>query len=160
MSHGGGGGDVKAEPNLTPMLDLILQLVMFFMMVANFTMDQVNQDINLPDAQSARPMEKAEQEAGVLYLNLDPKGRVIVQNQEPKDATEIYGYLKDQFDEQKTLAADRKRKGLSDTDEVKTVIIIRSDKDADFGPVYNVLRQAKAAGFKKWQLRVKQVAST
>ena len=60
MSHGGGGGanEIKAEPNLTPLLDLVLQLVMFFLLVANFSVVQANKDIDLPKAQSARPVVK------------------------------------------------------------------------------------------------------
>jgi biopolymer transport protein ExbD len=145
--HGG-----NSEPNLTPLLDMVLQLVMFFVMVANFSMEQANADIRLPDATAARPTEKTDSE--VLYLNLNDKGEILVLGHEPLGATEIYGYLKDQYNEAAELARDRKKKGLQDTDQVKTVVIIRADKNSDFGPVYNVLRQAKAAGFRKWQLRV------
>ena len=40
MSHGGGDSN-EAEPDLTPMLDLVMQLLMYFIMVANF-IDQEN----------------------------------------------------------------------------------------------------------------------
>jgi len=137
---------------MTPLLDLVLQLVMFFMLVANFTMEQVTNDVKLPDAQSARPTEKSDVE--VLYLNLNDKGEILVPGQPAKGATEIYGYLKDMYTEASDLAKARKAKDPTLSDEVKTVIIIRGDKNAEFGPIYNVLRQAKAAGFRKWQLRV------
>ena len=38
----------KCEPNLTPLLDMVLQLVMFFMLCANFVMEQVNESVKLP----------------------------------------------------------------------------------------------------------------
>jgi biopolymer transport protein ExbD len=152
MSHGSSGGGAATEPNLTPLLDMVLQLVMFFVMVANFSMEQANADVKLPDAMSGKPTEKTDAE--VLYLNLNDKGEILIVGHEPLGATEIYGYLKDQYTEAAELARDRKKKGLADSDQVSTVIIIRADKNTDFGPVYNVLRQAKAAGFKKWQLRV------
>ena len=47
MSH---GSSDKCEPNFTPLLDLVLQLVMFFMLCANFVMDQTSVEIKLPDA--------------------------------------------------------------------------------------------------------------
>src|SRR4029079_343313 len=40
-----------AEPNLVPLLDLVLQLVMFFMMCANFVMEENDQTIKLPHSQ-------------------------------------------------------------------------------------------------------------
>jgi len=153
MSHGGGGGSaIKSEPNLTPMLDMVLQLVMFFMLVANFTMEQVNEDVKLPAAQSARPVDKTEIE--VLYLNLNGKGEIVVPNRGPVEVTQVRGYLKDRFDEASELAREKHRRDSTASDQVQTVVIIRGHREADFGPIYNVLREAKAVGFKKWQLRV------
>ena len=33
MSTGGGGGSIKAEPNVTPMIDVMLVLLIIFMLV-------------------------------------------------------------------------------------------------------------------------------
>ena len=76
MSSHGTSTSEKAEPNLVPMLDMVLQLVMFFIMVANFTMEQVNKDVMLPIAQSARPGDK--RDTDVIYLNLNAEGKLIV----------------------------------------------------------------------------------
>src|SRR5215471_16413440 len=98
MSHGGGGLADKCEPNLTPLLDVVLQLLMFFMMCVNFVTEQVNEDIKLPYAQSARPMDKGEQD--VLFLNLDDQGRLIVLGkEEPLSLLGTKYYLKRQYDE-------------------------------------------------------------
>ncbi|MGZ3382424.1 MAG: ExbD/TolR family protein, partial [Isosphaeraceae bacterium] len=32
-------GEVRAEPNLTPLLDVVFQLITFFMLVINFAAD-------------------------------------------------------------------------------------------------------------------------
>ncbi len=37
---------VKADPNLVPLLDLVFQLIMFFMICVNFVSEQVNSDIH------------------------------------------------------------------------------------------------------------------
>ena len=50
MSHGGGGGEV-VEPNLTPLLDLVMQLLMFFIICVRFVTDQVKAEIQVPDNQ-------------------------------------------------------------------------------------------------------------
>src|ERR1700730_10826973 len=73
------GDDIKAEPNLIPLLDLVFQLIMFFMITVNFVSAQLNEEIKLPIAQSARAMDKAEVE--VLVLNMDSGGKVQVVGQ-------------------------------------------------------------------------------
>lgn len=152
MSHGAGEGST-AEPNLTPLLDLVLQLVMFFMLVANFSMEQVNSgDVTLPASQSARPVDASEIE--VLYLNLNAAGEVVVPNRGALEATMVRGYLTDRYNEFQELARDKKKRDPNASDDVNTIVIIRGDKSADFEKIYNVLREAKAAKFKKWQLRV------
>ena len=67
--HAASMNEIRAEPNLVPLLDLVFQLIMFFMVCVNFVSQQVNEDIKLPVAQSARPMDKTE--VDVLFLNLD-----------------------------------------------------------------------------------------
>jgi biopolymer transport protein ExbD len=147
MSHGG-GSESKAEPNLTPLLDMVLQLLMFFIVVCNMSMDQVNESVVLPDATQANATDKTETD--VLYLNIDPKGRVMVPGkQEPKEGeNEIRSYLAGEFRFINDVAKSKGTKGAENT-----VVIIRAHKDVDFAKVFIVLREAKAAGFKRWQLR-------
>src|SRR5947209_9829151 len=68
MSHSPAAEGSSAEPNLTPLLDVVLQLLMFFMMCVNFVTEQVNEDVKLPESQSAMPMDKAD--VDVLFINL------------------------------------------------------------------------------------------
>src|SRR5437588_4722680 len=52
--HGGKDGG----PNLIPLLDLVLQLIMFLMITANFVrIEQFDDSIQLPLVQQARPLE-------------------------------------------------------------------------------------------------------
>src|SRR6516225_9005220 len=101
MSHPSSGLDDKCDPNLTPLLDVVLQILMFFMMCVNFVTEQVNDEIKLPYAQSARPMDKGDQD--VLFLNLNERGELLVPGKE--EALTILKtkyYLKTQY---KDLAA-------------------------------------------------------
>src|SRR5437868_9769471 len=78
MSHGGGGlgkGQVSSDPNLTPLLDLVLQLVMFFMLVANFVMEELSDKIHLPIATQAKPLTI--KDPNVTYLNVSRDGKVL-----------------------------------------------------------------------------------
>ena len=49
--------EFKAEPNLTPLLDVVFQLITFFMLVINFSSENYDQRVRLPVAESARPVE-------------------------------------------------------------------------------------------------------
>ena len=51
--------ELKAEPNLTPLLDVVFQLITFFMLVINFSSENYDQRVRLPVAESARPVEDA-----------------------------------------------------------------------------------------------------
>ena len=83
MSHGTGGDSAHSEPNLTPLLDVVLQLLMFFMMCVNFVNEQVNEDIRLPKSQAVKPMDKADTD--VLFINLKPFSFKDFQDRLPYD---------------------------------------------------------------------------
>ena len=171
MSHGGGsdGGGV-AEPNLTPLLDVVLQLLMFFMMCVNFVNEQVNEDIKLPRSQAVKPMDKTDPD--VLFVNVKPfavkdfqdrlpadvlarvqdKFRegddcILVPGKEPMTSKELILWLKQQYEDAKMSAEQKGSK------EVNTAIVIRGHKDADYGQVFAILQKAKAAGFRRMMLR-------
>src|SRR5438445_4074680 len=96
MSHTVGDSGERADPNLTPLLDVVLQLLMFFMMCVNFVTEQVNQNIELPVAQSARPMDKGE--VDVLFLNVDRKGNLVVPGHDSlTTSAAISYYLRQQY---------------------------------------------------------------
>jgi biopolymer transport protein ExbD len=138
--------DGGCEPNLIPLLDLVLQLVMFFIMVANFAAQQVTSDVMLPLATSARPPDPGETD--VIYLNLNSEGKLMVTGREPlQTLSEVKYFLISEYNTAKRAAEQAGEK------EPKTVVIIRADKNADFKPVYEILKECKGAGFRKWQLR-------
>jgi biopolymer transport protein ExbD len=77
MSTGGGGAAVKAEPNVTPMIDVMLVLLIIFMIVV----PAINAGFNAipPDAQNLKvhPEEETDQVLGIdsdgqYYLNKQP----------------------------------------------------------------------------------------
>jgi biopolymer transport protein ExbD len=58
------------ELNLTPLLDMILQLIMFFMMCVNFVAEQVNANVLLPSSNSAQELQ-AKTETSVVVVNVE-----------------------------------------------------------------------------------------
>ena len=59
------GGD-EIDVNLTPLLDLVLQLIMFFIITVNFVrLDQFDESVRLPVALSAVRLEESDGKMGV-----------------------------------------------------------------------------------------------
>ena len=142
MSRGGGSDD-KCEPNLVPLLDVVLQLIMFFMMCVSFVSQQADTEIKLPKAQTARPMDK--DEADALFLNLNDQGRlVVVGKEEPLTLLATKYFLRRLYEDAKNASPDGR---------VRTVIVIRAHQDADYSQVYQVLQMCKQEGFHRMSLR-------
>ncbi len=170
MSHGAGGEGAAAEPNLTPLLDVVLQLLMFFMMCVNFVSEQVNEDIVLPRSQAVKPMDKTDPD--VLFVNVKPFALadfqdrlpsdvlarvkekfqegdecILVPGKEPMRRNDLRVWLKQQYDDAKVAAEQRGAK------DVNTAIVIRGHKEADYGQVFEILQMCKNVGFRRLMLR-------
>jgi len=146
MSHGpagGGHGQQSAEPNLTPLLDLVLQLVMFFMLVANFVMDELSDKIRLPVASQAKPLTATDTK--FTYLNVDRTGRVLVPLRDPLLTPEEIKFHMGQVARNHVDGEAKAREEVT--------VIIRADRDARFTHIHKTMLAVKAAGFKKLQLR-------
>lgn len=143
----GGGDDSKAEPNLIPLLDLVLQMVMFFIMVANFSEAENTREVQLPVAQSAQPRDK--KNSDTISLSVDRLGRVLGLRDYPlTKQVEIQVALADKFQD----AAERaKREGHPQ--DIKTKVVIRGDRRANFKEIWEVMREVRAAHFKRMELR-------
>ncbi len=161
MSHG--GGDDAIEPDLTPLLDLVMQLLMFFIVNVRFITEQVSQDIKLPESVSAKPVSKADADA--LFINqkmnrnnkytntLNVKDRerlrgaesvVLVPGKEVMSPLEAKAWLKDVFaDAEKTAGVGK----------VKTIIHFRPDGDLELNELFKMMNFVKAAGYKQLKVR-------
>src|ERR1700722_8627248 len=74
--------ELRAEPNLTPLLDIVFQLITFFMLVINFSRDNFDARIKLPVAGSARPQDDAARlNDERLVLNVDSQGHLLFNGQ-------------------------------------------------------------------------------
>jgi len=162
MSHGGGGEDENVEPDLTALLDLVMQMLMFFIINVNFVSEQVSPDIKLPIAESARPVDKADLTA--LFLNqkmlteefrnkLPPEqvrkfrqvsSVVLIPGLEPKTLSETRTWLKDKAELLQKLSPDGK---------ITTVIHFRPDGDLELNDLFQLMRHCETAGFTRLKVR-------
>ena len=120
----GGGAAVKAEPNVTPMIDVMLVLLIIFMIVipainAGFTA-QPPQGVNL----KPHPEEDQDQVLGI--------------------ASDGTYYLNKKRIKNETLPTELKR--IYDARTVDKILYVKADKDLQYEKVIDALDIAAAAG--------------
>jgi len=147
MSH---GSTDKCEPNMTPLLDLVLQLVMFFMISANFVMEQTSIEVRLPEAVSAKALS-AEAET-VIFLNINSKGQVVLP---PVDRE---GDDNDTLDNPAQVENYMKRRAQAEMLKTKlgkpeATLILRIDRETPFDKSYPIMKACRSAGYSNVQLR-------
>lgn len=142
-----GAGDEAGEPNLIPLLDLVFQLIMFFMITVNFVrVDQINEDVSLPVAQAAVPMEKTGEE--FVYLNIDKNGKLVGTLEDLSAGRKLEEYLKNLM-----RNLERRARLEGNKADPKVVLVLRADKDARYKSLWELMEIGKAAGIKHFQFR-------
>ncbi|MFM8400784.1 MAG: ExbD/TolR family protein, partial [Pirellula sp.] len=69
--------DAKAaEGDMTSMIDMVFQLIIFFMVLINFSQDDQNQAIKLPSSELAKPADAPLENP--IVLNLAFNGKVYI----------------------------------------------------------------------------------
>ena len=124
MSTGGGSGAVKAEPNVTPMIDVMLVLLIIFMIV----IPAINAGFNAqpPQGINLKPHPEEDQDQ---VLGIDAQGQYYL-NKKP---------LKNDL-----LPTELKR--IFDARTVDKILYVKADKDLEYVKVIDALDIAAAAG--------------
>ncbi|MCY2973398.1 MAG: biopolymer transporter ExbD [Planctomycetota bacterium] len=135
-----------AEGDMTPMIDMVFQLIAFFMVLINFSQDDQNAKITLPTSELAKPSEGPAEFPIVMHLDKDGTiymgaNTASVDSIRPLLSTEIAVLIS-----QEKSAADGN-------------IIIRAHKDAPGGKVQDLINKCQDLGFEKFALRVKEEES-
>jgi biopolymer transport protein ExbD len=110
-------------PNLTPLIDIVFLLLVFFMLTSHFVQEQAL-NIDLPVADSGEAVTEDEQ----LEVVIDPEGHLLVD---------------DHFVEADSLEAVLREK-LAGREE--KLVRLRGDRGAALGKAVTVLDAARKAG--------------
>jgi biopolymer transport protein ExbD len=144
--------ELKAEPNLTPLLDVVFQLITFFMLVINFSSENYDKRIRLPIAESARPVDDSQKVAeDRLVLNVDSEGHLLMGG-EVQPLHQAIQSIKHQAELVKLNLRAAGAKPDS-SGGLPTTIIFRADKDANFGSLISLIKACQSSGFRKFALK-------
>ena len=136
----------NAEPNLTPVLDMVFQLITFFMLVINFQAASLDLSLKLPVVGSARPVDKGAED--LLVLNVNKAGKVMMYGNEV-DPTKFVQKEANEARIKIQLTGKKVKQG----DELPTLVVVRADAGTSFEMLNKVLTECQNEGFRKFALR-------
>ena len=143
-----GSSESSAEPNLTPMLDMVFQLITFFMLVMNVKAAALDQTLKLPIVGSARPVDTKGQEE-LLILNVSSEGKLNVYG----IPHEVAHYIAGEAELSRQYAKGSKGVTIKPGEELPTIVVIRTDRDTRFSSLNKVIKSCQEQGFRKFALR-------
>ena len=136
--------------NLTPLLDVVLQLITFFMMLIHFgtRIEGATRAVKLPVTPAALP--GADLAIDRLTVAIDDRGRLLVEG-EAREGSAAETWWAEQ--------AEKRRGGLENiggpaSEELPTVVVVRADRRATYGAVRRALASAQGQGFAHFSLVV------
>jgi biopolymer transport protein ExbD len=133
----------SAGMDMTPMIDVVFQLIAFFMFVLNFSDVDINQRINLPVSELARPPDAPY--AQPLTIQMTKENTVLFAGDEMKPEA-----LEPALMREAQIIKAYPNKKLSDV-----TVVIRADKSAKTGKMLEVIQMCQQAGFDTFALRGK-----
>jgi biopolymer transport protein ExbD len=132
------------EADLTPMIDMVFQLIAFFMVLINFSQTENNDNVKLPSSELVKPPEAPLDFQIVVHVGAD--GQIYVGGE--KYTTETLGT---RF--RSELAVLQVQKDMSAAD---ASVIIRAHRDVATGEVQEIIRVAQDQNLINFALRVKE----
>ena len=135
--------EMTGECDMTPMIDMTFQLIIFLMLMVNFSEADQSAEIMLPSSELARPPDRPLDKP--IALNVLPDGQIIAGGQTLR-FDELRGLLKREAD---AIAVEGKNIGDAN-------IIIRGDGNTPVGTIQEVIKACQEVKFEKFALRAKE----
>ncbi len=155
-------GSAVLDPDMTPMIDIVFQLLTFFMLVSSFDQIQADERVKLPLDSMARPEERKVGEQFVInvgYLR-DDQGRRI----DPDPFVFYAGQRIRVPDFGAKLKQEARIYHQTGIEPEEVTVVIRADAEVPTGLVQELMKQAQEAGgadyggFRKFKFRARQKA--
>jgi biopolymer transport protein ExbD len=150
MSGGGGSAAERGEPNLTPILDMVFQLITFFMLVINFKAAALDLTLKLPVVGTAMPVD-TKGNLDLLILNINSTGELKAGGQSRPN---VEGYIRTEA-MASVLKAKKDNPDLNVNigDELRTTVVVRADRATPFKMLNRVIKICQDNGFRHFALK-------
>jgi biopolymer transport protein ExbD len=162
-------GKVKAEPNLTPILDMVFQLITFFVLIFNCAQAETARGVDLPVIGSAQPPGELRPGTRVIVFNckledVDPDAPPVRRSSR-KPQIWVGGAWIHEEDLANTVAKMQKSslqaQGITEDDikngeKLKDIIVVRADVEVPFGMVNKVITACQEKGYEQFAFKTKQ----
>jgi biopolymer transport protein ExbD len=133
------------EPDMTPMIDIVFQLLAFFMFTINFSVTEQDQRVTLPASELAKPPDAPYDHP--LTIHLTERGQYIYAG----EALPGLDQLRSALLREKQIIERYAVEKLEDV-----TIVIRADEDAQTGLVQEIIQLCQELQFQRFALRGKQ----
>jgi biopolymer transport protein ExbD len=119
-------GNALGALSITPLIDVVFLLLIFFLVTSKFEQEEREVDLTLPAASEAQPLIAQPKE---LFVNVDREGRFFVD-----------GRIYDEAGLERVLRQAVRNNPMTQT------VIIRADEAAQHGAVFTVVRLCNKVG--------------
>ncbi len=142
-----------AEVDMTPMIDIVFQLIAFFMVITNFEQTQADERVKLPRDRLAKPPEAKRENEMVLNVGfkrdkngdkVDPDPFVFFIGEEFRIDANSVGTR---------LATEKNYYTRLEVEAKDITVIMRADAEVPTGLVQNLIKLSQDQGFEKFALK-------
>ena len=167
----------QVEINMTPMIDIVFQLIAFFMMVINFEQTQADERVKLPRDELARPPKSARPSKRVINVGYVRNKDGTKSDRYPKPIVWLHGVTRTDVTDKNDLARypngyvwpderaafnrdlGKIQRSLERDKKLKeTTIVLRVDAEAPGGVTTDIVAACQKAGFEKFAFSATQKA--
>ena len=132
--------------DMTPMIDVVFQLIIFFMLVTDLTQQDLA-DLTLPVAQMAA---EDETEEGQKTINIQKSGNIIIKRVSYSNLDDPNTIIA-----MRTYLANELAKGKNEEDGTsERALLIRADENTEFKYIQRIMEICGKQGIQIWKLEL------
>ncbi|HUG92340.1 MAG TPA: biopolymer transporter ExbD [Planctomycetaceae bacterium] len=152
----------NAEVDMTPMIDIVFQLIAFFMVAINFEQMQADERVKLPRDRLAKPAEVKRDNELVLNVGYDRNERGERTDRLGRvdpDAPALVFYAGDPtpvLNFAPKLKLEQQVFKDTGVDPREVTVVIRADSEVPTGLVQQLIKMAQEASFEKFAVKATQ----
>ena len=145
----------NVKPDMTPMMDVCFQLIIFFVLLMTLAKDENAQKVKLPIA-GTPPIIEDDLVPNSLNINVDPDAKLwgwgqVIDLRTPAGLEQLRALMHNESlffkEEQKQAGKDWRADGL------ETTLIVRVSQSVEFDIFRKVMDIGREMGFNKFQLK-------